>query len=248
MALSRTVRSAAARLSREARFVFTGVVEREGSSSLSAVPAGPQTAVVRVERIHRGASALHDQVNQVVTVIFSDDSQPGDDGRRWVFFTNPILYGETVGVREIGQLETPDDLDALHELVTTMSDQEGERELSEHLAAADVVVTGEVTALHRASAEGEVPRSEHDPDWWIADIRLGELLKGGIDSNELAIRYPRSRDVRWYRVPKPQEGDEALFILHRDGQVIGNAALAILHPGDAIPAVAENRERVRRLV
>jgi hypothetical protein len=248
MALPRTLSNTVTRLSREARFVFTGVVESEGASSLSAVAGGPSTAVVRVERVHRGFPALHDQVGQPVTVIFSEDAAWREGEPRRVFFTDPLLYGETVGVKEIGHVEAPDDLDALHELVTRMSEQRSEQEISEHLASADVVVTGEVARLHQTSENADVLWSEHDPDWWVATVRVGQVLKGDIDDAEIRVRYPHSRDVRWYRVPKPREGEEALFILHRDGYAIGDAALAILHPGDVIPAVEEERERIRRLV
>lgn len=247
MALSRTLSNTASRLGREARFIFTGEVEREAASSLSAVSAGPSTAVVRVERVHRGAPALHVQLGQPVTVIFPEGSAPGGSGSHWVFFTDPVLFGETLGVREIGHVDIPDDFEALHELVTGMSDQESEREFSEHLAAAEVVVTGEVTRLRRVAEDGEILWSEHDPDWGIATIRVGEVLKGDVDEREIAVRYPRSRDVRWYRVPKPREGVEALFILHRDGHAIGDAVLAILHADDVILDVGEH-ERVRRLI
>jgi hypothetical protein len=246
MALSRTLSSTASRLGREARFIFTGQVEAEAASSLSAVSAGPSTAVVRVERVHRGTPVLRAQLGQPVTVIFPEGSAPGGSGS-WVFFTDPVLYGETVGVREIGHVDVPDDLDALHELVTRMSDQRSEQEFSEHLAAAEVVVTGQVAGLRRVTEEGEILWSEHDPDWGVATVRVGQVLKGDVGEREIAVRYPRSRDVRWYRVPKPRDGEEALFILHRDGYSIGDAVLVILHPGDVITEV-EEQERVRRLI
>jgi hypothetical protein len=72
-------------------------------------------------------------------------------------------------VREIGHVDAPDDLDALHELVTQMSDQRSEQEFSEHLAAAEVVVTGEVTGLCSVAGEDEILWSEHDPDWGVAN-------------------------------------------------------------------------------
>ena len=247
MALSKTLTNEATRLGRESRFVFTGMVLGEGISSLSAVSGGPSTAVVRVERVHRGTPALHDQVGQSVTVIFPEGSAPWGDGNRWVFFTDAILFGETVGVKEIGHIEVPDDLDALHELVTRMAEQRSEQELIEHLAAAEAVLIGQVASLRRAAGETEILGSEHDPDWWVATVRVGQVLKGDVDEGQIDVRYPHSRDIRWYRVPKPREGEEALFILHRDGLAIGDAVLAILHPGDVIPEVEEH-ERVRRLI
>src|SRR5271157_423037 len=116
MALPRGFGTTAGRLTRQSRFVFTGSLERLAGSTLSLLPAGPRTAVVRVDHIHRAAHELHDQGGQSITVVLADEVD-GDRERRLVFFTDPILFGETMAVREIGRLPVPDDLSALNELM-----------------------------------------------------------------------------------------------------------------------------------
>src|SRR5579859_188647 len=115
--LSKNVSASATRLRREATFVFSGRVEREASSSLSFIPSSPGTAVVRVERIYHAPPDLTDQRGQDVTVLLADGSPPQQGDRRLVFFTDPVAYGETMGVREIGRIDEPEQSDALEDLV-----------------------------------------------------------------------------------------------------------------------------------
>jgi hypothetical protein len=246
MVLSRDFIASVRQHASTGRFVFTGVVERTGASSLAILPAGPGSAVVRVERIHRGAQALQDQAGQPVTVLFDESSEPAD-GDRWVFFTDPILFGETVGVREVARLQAPEDLDDLHELVVRVWEEVSLDELRQHLASADAVIQGRVVSAHRASGAPEPPTSEHDPLWWIARIHVRRALKGR-HRGDIAVRFPSSRDIAWYRVPKLRRGQEGIFVLHRDGVELDDAVLAILHPEDFQPGDTDEVREIAKLV
>jgi hypothetical protein len=247
MAISKTVGASITRLARDARFVFTGTVQQIGGSSLSIIPGGPGTAVVRVDRIHRAASALHNQAGRQVTVVSQPGAAPEAGHTLLVFFTNPIFYGETIGVREIGHIEAPPDLDALHELVAHGAEEAMMDELRKHLELADAVVHGKVVGLRHVSQTTAATAGEHDPDWWVAVVRVTKSFKGD-HAGELKVRYPGSRDVRWYHVPKPKEGQEAIFILHRDGVDLDGAHFALLHPGDLLAADAAELRRVAGLL
>lgn len=229
-------------VTRDARFVFTGTVEHLGSSSLFFIPPGGATAVVRVERIHYAAPALGSQQGQQVTVVFVEGSDPAE-GRR-VFFTNPILYGETMAVREIRSSEADDP--ALHGRIARMNEEAETAHLRDLIASADAVVLGQVTATRRASEPDRARMSEHDPDWHVALIRVARTLKGE-HKGEIAVRFPKSRDIAWHRVPKLREGQEAVFLLHRDGLELGGAVLAILHAEDVLPSDAENVRRIQEV-
>ncbi len=230
MALSRAHVASVRRHSPACRFVFTGLVERAGASALSILPAGPESAVVRVERVHHGTQALQDQTGQAVTVLLTESLDTAR-GERCVFFTDPVLFGEAVGVRELARIEAPEDLDALHDLVVRVRREARLNDLRRHITSADVVIHGRVVSVRRASDRAEPPASEHDPLWWIARIRVRRALKGR-QRGEILVRFPSSRDIAWHRVPKLERGQEGIFILHRDGAEHGGAALAILHPDD----------------
>jgi hypothetical protein len=244
MALTRRTAAEVTRLRHEASFVFDGTVEREAASSLSIIAPGPGTVVVRVGRIYHAPGDLHDQAGQEVTVVFADTPAPAANGQQIVFFVEPFSYGETIGAQAVGTVALPDDLDSLEETVGAATSEIQDQELRRHLAEADAVVHGVV--LERHPVDDPSPRSEHSPDWWVATIAITSLFKGNIEG-ELLVRFPNSTDLHWYWTPKPQEGEEAIFVLHRDGLALGGADLAILHDRDVIPAEPEALERHSRL-
>jgi hypothetical protein len=244
MAHPREPRSPVVEVTPEARFVFTGVVEQRGASSLFFVPPGGATAVVRVERIHYAAPSLRNQEGQQVTVVFAEGDPA--EGKR-VFFTNPILYGETIAVKEVKGSEPARSLDEQHERFIQMINDAETEKLRKHIASADAVVQGRVVSTKRASEPNPAKMSEHDPDWHVAIIRIEQSLKGK-HKDEIAVRFPKSRDIKWYRVPKLKEGQEGVFILHRDGLELGSALLALIHPEDLLPGGADTIRRIAELV
>jgi hypothetical protein len=245
MAHPREPRSPIAKVTQEARFVFTGTVERRGASSLFFVPPGGGTAVVRVERIHYSSPSLRNQEGQQVTVVFAEGSDSAQ-GKR-IFFTNPILYGETMAVKEIRSSEAARDLDEKHEGIIQMINEAETEKLRAHIASAAAVVQGRVVRTRRASEPDPAKMSEHDPDWYVAIIRVEKALKGK-HKDEIEVRFPKSRDIKWYRVPKLEEGQEGVFILHLDGLELGGALLALIHPDDLLTGGPETIRRIAEFV
>lgn len=229
-----------------ARFIFTGTVERAGSLSPDFVPEGPNVAVVRVERVHSSTRALARYAGQVATVR---SREPGTlpVGKRVVFFANPILFGETVALDEVGHIDAPADFVPIEGLIQRVTQDKNDDELAARLANAEAVVQGSVVAVARPPGASPVPISEHDPDWWIARIRVRRWLKGDTPA-EVAVRYAHSRDIRWYRSPKPEPGQEAIWLLHRDGVDVGGVVVALVHPLDARPIDDAEIQRIDRLL
>jgi len=227
---------------REARFVFTGVVEQIGSLLQDFLPAGPKTAVIRVERVHHSTRPLSKCAGHQVTVRFRD-AEALAVGKRLVFFTNPILYGETIAVDEVGHVDAPDDPGIIERVVQ----DKVERGLAEHLGKADAVVQGRVVSLTSAPTAAAERRSRRDPNWWIAVIQVIRTLKGEV-TDEISVRYPNGRYSPWHRSPKPLRGQEAIWVLHRDGLEVGGVSLALRHPLDVHPAGQAEIECVGRLL
>ena len=230
MALSRSLGASVRNLRRESRFVFTGSVEGTARSTLSLLPAGSRTAVLHVDRIHYAPDDLQDQADQSVTLLFADEFTALPN-QRWVFFTIPILFGETMAAREVGRIEAPDDVEALQELIARVTAEMTGEEVRVHVRSTDAVVRGRVVSVRRVSETTALTTSEHDPDWWAAVVHVIRALKGD-HTGEIEVRYPNSHDIRWYRAPKLREGQEGLFLLHRDGREVGGVALSLIHPDD----------------
>jgi hypothetical protein len=76
--------------------------------------------------------------------------------------------------------------------------------------------------------------SEHDPLWQEAVVEVTGTEKGG-PAKQIVVRFPSSRDVRWYKAPKFTPGQEGVFILRKSTK-------------DAVPgaakALAAGRARV----
>jgi hypothetical protein len=245
VALPRGFAASARRFARESRFVFSGVVDGSRRSSLSILSGGSGTVVTRVEDIHLARADLRDQRDQLVTVVVSDEAP--DVGDRFVFFTNPIMFGETMAVHEVGRIRQPDDVDALSRLMETTEAEMADEQLRDHVGSTEAIVEGRVRSTRDLSTVSAATKGEHDPDWWAATIRVARKLKGDVGA-EVEVRFPTSRDRRWFEVPRLHEGDEGVFLLHRDGEEHEGVHLALLHPDDFIPSDDDRVKDVNRHV
>ena len=139
------------------------------------------------------------------------------------------------------------------------------KKLESHVAQADAIVAGRVTATKPvARQEGQPPPSEHDPEWWEATIQVQGVEKGQAPADGVqTVYYPHSRDIRWFAVPKLDPGKEGVFLLHArlqppagaEAKAKGEArepdgmdikGLKILHPEDVQPAAT--REQIRAML
>lgn len=245
MALPRGFAASARRFAGESRFVFSGLVEGSRRSSLSILPGGPGTIVTRVEDIHIAAPDLRNQRDRVVTIVVTDEAP--DAGDRFVFFTNPIMFGETMAVREVGRISQPDDDEALARLMEKTETDMADERLRDHVASTEAIVEGRVRSTRNLSTVSADTKGEHDADWWAATIRVARKLKGDVGA-EVDVRFPTSRDRRWFEVPRLREGDEGVFMLHRDGEEHDGVHLALLHPDDFIPSDDDRVKDVNRHV
>ena len=224
-------------------FVFTGTVSQAGASSLSQIEATEHTTIVRVDEVHFAPEVLRQYAGGLVTLI--GQTAEGLAGEQQaLFFTNVSLYGETLAVQEVARMHAPKEPDIVHREIAGESERRDEMRLRERISSAELVVRGEVVGL--APAETELGRgSEHDPNWWRATIRVLEPLKGGSPGKTIELWYPNSRDVQWYRSPKPLPGQQAIWALHREGDVKGLTALSEF---DVRPADEIEVQRVKRLL
>ncbi len=131
--------------------------------------------------------------------------------------------------------------------------------IADRVASADVVVRGRVTAVRVAPEERPAPRTgartrgvtaaateaprrkpitEHDPQWREAEIEVDEVEKGGTGKKKVVVRFPGSDDVRWYKAPKFQPGQEGVFILQKAAGE--TAARPGARRGRAVAAAAES--------
>ncbi|HYY25586.1 MAG TPA: hypothetical protein VE689_08860 [Candidatus Udaeobacter sp.] len=257
-----------ATLARQARFVFRGKVQRLKAANVAAVEDKRHTVIVRVEQVEKAPEAMTGYAGQEITVKLApaERVRPGEQAR---FYTNGWLYGETIAVESLGHVAaTP------RTAIAAMSEPAVNLETSnieDRVANADIVVQGRVTSVrlpqeNRAAmrmADARRPITEHDPEWREAVVEVAGVEKGALKKRQIVVRFPSSQDVRWYKAPKFQPGQEGMFILQRASRPKtrrrGRAAAAMapaiegaadafvaLHPADFQPL--ERDQEIRGLV
>ncbi len=214
--------STEAELNERAAFVFKGRVRKLKAVTMASVPVTSRTAIVRVDEIIRAPQLLTRYAGREITVRL----EPGHkmkEGAAAIFYTTNLVFGDDIAVESIGHI----DIDhgpaggARAAREHGQAEATGARELRDHLAGADMVVTGKVvsvslpggTAGRTAAAAGRV--SEHSPCWREAVVLVHQVDKGQPAVRRLVVRFPGSNDVAWADAPKFQPGQEGVFILHK---------------------------------
>lgn len=225
------------RMSDEAGFVFRGRVVAHAPDEVSLSPDDKaRTLSVTVEEVLRGTDVTQDLVGHTVYVV-TDEAERTDDGARHVFFTDCVSLGDQVLTREIGRHGASDE--ARDEVIETVRVAE-EVPLAERILGADLIVTGVVTQSQPLDRPFP-PRSEHDPEWWIARVAVDAVVRGRSNRKTVDVLFANSVDIAWYRSPKLYEGVGGVFLLRRAGgedvpEQLPRAAYQATHPLDFIEA------------
>lgn len=231
-------------LTRQATLVFKGTVEKTRASNMPAVKASDATAIVRVDQLIDSPGAPPGLTGKQITVQMLE---PGSvkPGTQAIFFTKGWLLGKSMAVIEVGQLPATESTGGLSEKVKSVRQQISDEALQNQMATAEAVVAGRVTAVRPS----EIPHldTEHDPDWYVAMIQLESVIKGQLKDREVAVLFPHSDDVAWHNSPKFKEGQQGIWLLHRNQARLPGIEnqLTALRPLDFHPR--EELSRVERL-
>jgi hypothetical protein len=200
-------------LARRATLIFLGTVEKAGASTMPAVKANAATAVVRVDQVIDSPGAPPGLAGKTITVQLLEAGSV-KAGSQSVFFTKGWLLGESMAVIEVGQLGRDTNIQRLTEQINSAHQKVADEALQNQLATAEAVISGRVTSVRRA----EIPRvgSEHDPDWYTAFIQVESVIKGQMPAHEVILLFPHSDDVMWHDSPKFKEGQQGIWLLHRN--------------------------------
>jgi len=248
-------------------FVFRGTVKKLRAATMKDVKPGDRTAVVHVDEVLESPPSFANYAGHDITVELAGRAKAAA-GDVFVFHAESWMFGESVAVRAVTQeRETKSRAAAAVRAVGDPVENHKSRKLDEHLDDADLVVSGQVTAVTvppvpvpatraaGAAPEPSGPVSEHDPKWRQAVIQVDETHKGSHESREVTVLFPASTDVRWFRAPKFQAGQKGTFVLHKTKlqseehpALRGLAAAAgttemdvytALHPADVQPVTAK---------
>lgn len=117
----------------------------------------------------------------LVTVMLADTAGAAEGGQA-IFFTNGLLYGEHLAVREVARnpgrpgVSEEIDVEQMRKDVALVRRMEADEALSTRLASAAAVVSGRVGDV-RPLRRGE-EMGEHSASWVLATLEIDATLKG----------------------------------------------------------------------
>jgi hypothetical protein len=231
----------------EAGFIFRGKVLRRSAEVHVKGPAAGRAVPVEVEEILLSTDVLRGLAGRDVTVV-SEHEPAMEQGAAFVFFTTCASLGEHAVLRELGHIESSrENVREVAELVRFVA----ERPLQARVAGADLIVTGRVIRSKPAAETRSVPKSEHDPDWWIAGVEVQSVIKGGKTEREIEVLFANSTDIAWYKAPKLHEGAHGILILRRVKKAeapreVARSIYQCIDPLDFLPV--ERLDEVRRAI
>lgn len=235
---------------RESKFTFKGTIKKLEATTLASIQPTKETAVVSVDDVLQAPDALRAFAGKDITVLLKKGESFKVD-EQWVFFTAGWLYGESLGVREIGRAPAGQNLPALSEQIKTTVQRSIDQELQKRLSSATLVVLGKVLTIKPAPDQRRnEPVSEHSPDWWQAEVEIDSVEKGNFPEKRVTVLYPNSTDEFWYDAPKFHPGEEGVWILRREQPAFFVKArmegFTALHSGDFHPK--EDVSRIRQAI
>lgn len=234
---------------RQSQWVIDGTIEKTGAATLKSLPASDKTSVVKVNEILHGPSQFNDHRGRRIT-LYSERPQGLKSGQRAVFFTRSWLYGASLAVVEVGR--QTGDAGKMKDQIAAANERIADQRLGERIARAQLVIVGKVTKAQPArQTDRRRIETEHDPDWWEAEIAVQSVEKGTAREKTLVILFANSKDEMWIESPKAHPGQEGIWILQKDQKekgwpVLRRPGLTALDPLDLQPP--QQLDRIRRLI
>ena len=135
------------------------VVEANASTQPDLMPS-TRTIVVRVERVFRSKAILGSLVGKRITVLKAT-AWKSPVGQRFYFFTNSLIYGESLALREIGHYaEAAIPAAEIPGRISAALARDEDRRLKARLDGAELVVVGKVSAVSPVpEPDARVPRA-----------------------------------------------------------------------------------------
>lgn len=206
-------------LTRQSSYIFLGTPMKIKASTVELLPASDNTVIVRVDAVLHAPATLADYTGLEVTVQLREANSV-QAGQRLVFFTNGGLFGRGVALKEVGHLASPagtaDSTKLLRAQIAQALQKKSDEDLARRMASAELVVSGKVLETRPAKLPERGPVTEHDPEWWEAEIQIQSVEKGQYAGQNISVLFANSLDYLWAQAPKLKPGEAGIFILHRN--------------------------------
>lgn len=191
--------------------VFSGTILLTGTSTIDADDVS-DLAIVEVDEIFKGQENFKSFKGRKITIKLKDPKS-SVEGNKYIFFTKGWIFGESIGVVEIGNkpVAPSTNLKEVQTEVNKVEQTEDDKQLVKRLSAAELVVSGKIINITRFKVEEEA--TEHSPEWQKAEIKVDKVIKGTSTSETVSILFAGSNDVMWYDSPKFKKDEEGIWLL-----------------------------------
>jgi hypothetical protein len=224
-----------------ATYVFLGTVAPQPGK-----PGADSGVLVTVNEVYLQKGKFEDQTGRQVEVL--DATTKLEETARYVFYTEPVRFGQRITVRALDVAQPPAAAAAVpaDRMKQDVGDAFARREIEERAALAELVVVGTVASV-RPLERGAAPESEHDPQLQVARLKVEQILKGKTTASEIEFLFAASKDVQWFRAPKFSPGTRGVIMLQRAAAAkeaakdmarykVEAQRYVVLHPLDFRPA------------
>ena len=215
-----------------AAFVFTGKVIKSAAALMPNIIT-KNTLIVEVQHIIKVPAMFASIAGQQVTVRFKKLPKLKKNAIITVF-ANGWIFGETMAVDAVSFTEETDKMTMAASINTTMT-ATSDADLKDRIDSAELGVVGKVTKVQKATvpdtplslsakkskakSKKDEPQTtkitEHDPNWHQATIKVDEVIKGQKSKKDVKVIFPKSDDVRWYKVAKFDVGQQGVWLLQK---------------------------------
>lgn len=201
-------------LSERSRMIFTGTIEQLGGSTVPQLPPSDRSVIVRVDHILQGSKLFRHFLDDKITIYLNDNAET-DSNVQYLFFCNGWLYGKSIAVREVGHIRAPVDISKMQAEIVAATLKKERHELSGHLRKSKLVIMGTVVDTFPANLQAiHAYPGEHNPAWRTLLVKVESVLVGKLRADSLIVGFAASRDVMWYKSPKPVPSQRGIWVLH----------------------------------
>lgn len=198
---------------RQATFIFKGTVVKLSATTMPEVKASDSSAVVRVDEVIDAPGAPADLAGKEITVQLAHAGSLSV-GQQATFFTRGWLMGESMAVIEVAPAREGGNVQQIREMVQAARQKNADEALQTEISSAEAVVVGTVSSVAPAGIP-ELP-TEHTPQMQKAVIAVQTTLKGHVTGKSVTVFFPSSDDPYWRGAPKFKQGQEGIWLLHRN--------------------------------
>lgn len=199
-------------LANNSAFIFKGKILLKNTSTLN-MKNVDSVCVVRVDEIIESKKHYINQKGKLITIKSKNikDLSVGDER---VFFTNGLIWGESLCVLELGSyiIRATYDQTSLKKQIIDIQENEEQKLIKERYAKAEIALVGKVQKIEAINVNENII-SEHHPYWNKAEVQVIETLKGN-NNSIVYFYYPSSNDRMWANSPKFKVGDSGIWFLN----------------------------------